>query len=195
MATPAAALCYKHGMGIFASDAGTRTRLRARLARLGLLSLLLMGCGDDAGSMPDGGGIEGDAAGAARVELGTGNSGFISIPADAPTLELVAGTQGLWHVEATVRFWDLEPDQLTLEYFATPVGASAPVNVPAAYRLTRARVVPEGDHWLRLGDLIVFDITMPSDVVGRDVELVVRMTEPGGRSAEDRRVVRILDAL
>ncbi|MCZ7685243.1 MAG: hypothetical protein M5U28_43305 [Sandaracinaceae bacterium] len=108
-------------------------------------------------------------------------------------LELVAGPQGGWHVDLTTRIWDVELDGLRTAYEAFPAGDTTRVSLPTELVLSSSRVVREGDHWLRAGDFLQLDVTGPADVVGRDLDVRVRVEDPAGRTAEDTRRVVIVD--
>jgi hypothetical protein len=155
----------------------------------GLLAILLSACGatvaPDAGSAPD--------AGGPRVELGTGTSAFVPIPESGAELELVAGSQGGFHVDLTARLWELEIDGLLVSYEAVPVGGTTPISVPTEVELNTSRVVPEGDHFLRAGDFLQLEVSGPADVVGMELEIRVRAACVGGGVAEDTTRARIVD--
>lgn len=153
--------------------------------------LVLSSC--QGGGSADAGPV-GDAFEVVRVELGTGTSGFEPI-AEGADLELVAGPQGGWHVWVTARIWNSRIDGLIIDYEAVPVGGTEPVSMPTQLELRADRVVHEGDHFLRAGDFVVMDITGPSDLVGVELVLRVRITDTTGRSASDERRVTIVDRL
>ena len=48
------------------------------------------------------------------IELGTGVSSFVDLPQTGGTLELVYGVQGGWHIEASVRIYELPIDDEAL---------------------------------------------------------------------------------
>lgn len=175
-----------------------------RLCSLGLVAALALtpsACGDD-GS--DGGDVDGgstdagspvdadsETPAAGRVELGTGTTSFVAIPESGGQLELVAGPQGGWHVDVTARLYDFEIEGLLLSYEIRRDGAI--VSMPRQFELREAIVVREGDHWLRAGDFVPFEITMPSDVVGDTVTVQVLAEPTEGSAASDARTVLIVD--
>ena len=154
--------------------------------------LAACGGGSDgaADSGPSGGGDAGPDADP-RVELGTGRTSFVEIPESGATLELIAGPQGGWHIDVTARLWDLTIDGLILTYEIRRDGEM--INLPRQFTLREALVVPEGDHYLRAGDFVPFDIAMPSDVVGDTVTVHVIAEHVDGPRAEDSRTVTIVD--
>src|SRR5688500_751925 len=85
-----------------------------------------------------------DAGAAARVELGTGEVAFESIPESGATLELVHGPQGGYHLVVAIRVWELVPDRLSIVYEVERPGGELLARTP--FVLDRARFVREGDH-------------------------------------------------
>jgi hypothetical protein len=67
------------------------------------------------------------------------------------------------------------------------------MNLPAQYEVTRARVVREGDHWLRLGDRAVLDITSAEEAVGKTVEIHLTAEGADAGFAETSRTVVVVD--
>jgi hypothetical protein len=128
----------------------------------------------------------------ARIELGTGQASFVAIPESGATLELVMGPQGGYHLEVTVRLWGLEPGGLELVYEVA--GSDGTMLSRTPFVLDASRFVREGDHLLRTGDFTVLEITSPDAVVGDEVIVRVRASEPGGQSASDQRRVLVVDA-
>lgn len=134
------------------------------------------------------------ASGAAQpaIELGTGLSAWQEL-ADGGSLELVAGFQGGWHVDVSVRGEGLAPDDLWLNYEARDARSGAALSFVTQARLNEANVLRDDDGlWLRLGDRVVFDIEGPESLVGHEVCLAVTATSAtwGG---EDERCVVIVD--
>lgn len=140
-------------------------------------------------------GASAEASTGPRVELGTGLNEFEAIStSEAPELELVYGPQGGWHVDVTVRLYDLNVDRLVLVYRAFPAGSTNMISLPIEIILAERRLTPEGDHFLRLGDGVRFDIQDPSEVVGEQVDLVVTATEEDGVvSVSDQRRITVVD--
>jgi hypothetical protein len=124
------------------------------------------------------------------LELGTGQATFEPL-ADGDALELVAGPQGGWHLDATLAFAGFGPSGVTLVYEALGTDAER-VSFTTRADLHEISVVPADDGWHRLGDRIVLDITSPADVVG--TEVVVRVTAAlGEQTWSDERQVRVVD--
>ena len=140
--------------------------------------------GADSGPRPD--------AGEARVELGLGIVEF-NAAEDGADAELVAGPQGGWHVDVALRFFDLEPDGALLTLQGFDAASGDPLTVPIARRLTRTRVRRVDDHWLRLGDQMVFDVADPAEVTDRDVRLRASVAEADGRETTGMLSVHIVD--
>lgn len=138
-----------------------------------------------------------DAAGATpRVELGTGTTSFQPLPPAGAALELVGGPQGGFHVDVTARIHDLDVEDLLITYAAVDAATRAPVGHPTHVRVRAARLVREGDGWVRVGDFVILHDSMPDPVRGLTLEITLRCEEvAGGRSAEDARVVTIVDEI
>jgi hypothetical protein len=132
----------------------------------------------------------GEVSGDPWLELGTGQATFEPL-ADGDALELVAGPQGGWHLDATLAFGGFGPSGVTLVYEALGTDAER-VSFTTRADLHEISVVPADDGWHRLGDRIVLDITSPADVVG--TEVVVRVTAAlGEQTWSDERQVRVVD--
>jgi len=158
------------------------------------LCLALSACGDDSsdGDAPDLS-VPPDLAGAEpRVEIGTGVTTFIPIT-DGDDVELVNGPQGGWHVDVTLRLYDVNPQELTMRIEGYDAESEMAIGVPIERILTERRVQPEGDHWLRLGDQLIFAIEAPDQVVDTDVRIEVRITTPEGATATAEKVVHVID--
>lgn len=168
-------------------------KYRSAFPALALASLLAACGGGEGSSDPDGGRIRVDAPTGTvpRVVLGTGRTTFVEIPPTGATLELVAGPQGGWHIDVTARLYDLDVEQLLLTYEITR--GDEVVSMPRQFMLREALVLREGDHFLRAGDFVPFDITQPADIVGDTVVVSVTAEAVDGARADDRRTVRIVD--
>ncbi len=161
---------------------------------LWLVALALAGCADAGGATDAGGDPDGYAPGTdPHVVLGTGGSAFVDIPPSGATLELVHGPQGGWHLEVSARLYGLTIDGLLLGYRTERDGTV--VSMPTEYTLERFRVVPEGDHYLRAGDRVIFDIADGSEVVGATVDVIVTATPTDGDPVTDRRTVTVVDEI
>jgi hypothetical protein len=140
---------------------------------------LLAACG--------GGGGAGDVS---ELELGTGQTTFQPIGEE---VELVHGPQGGWHVELTLRIWSEAPDGMIVDYVVVRTADEAVVSMSTRYIVDEMRLIREEDHWLRLGDRAILDITMPSEVVGEEVELRVAASASGGAPVDDSRTAVVVD--
>ncbi len=160
-----------------------------RVAVAGLLALSLLGC-DGPPGVPDR-----DAAGAMpRVELGTGTSRFEPLPETGAELELVGGPQGGFHVFVTARIHDLDVESLLIRYDAVDPATGTPVGHDASFVVDPTRLAREGDGWVRAGDFVILHDSSPDPVRGLTLEVRVHVEEQAGdRSADDSRVVRIID--
>lgn len=131
-------------------------------------------------------------AGDSSVVIGLGVVDFTATN-DGDDAELVAGPQGGWHVDIALRLFNVEPDGalLTLQGFDADTGDA--LTVPIARRLTRSRVRRVDDHWLRLGDQMVFDVGDPAEVTGRNVRLSATIAEAEGGETSGELRVHIVD--
>lgn len=160
-----------------------RTRVFALIVAVFLAACDGTESGTDAG--PDA-----QAGQTARVELGGGTANFEPI---GDTMELVAGPQGGWHFFVTCRLYDLTLEGITLSYAIERDGAT--ISMPLSLVLPESRFTREGDHWLRAGDFVVFDITMPSDVVGDTVTVSVTADPTDGDPVSDSATVMVVDEM
>jgi hypothetical protein len=122
------------------------------------------------------------------VELGTGLANFEDI---GPTMEIVFGPQGGWHLYVSCRIYNVTVDGALLTYRTERDGVL--ISMPNGYRLEPRRLVRARDHYLRVGDLAIFDITMPSDVVGDTVTVTVTIEPPDGDPVTDARTAMVVD--
>lgn len=159
--------------------------MRTRLLAL-LLATITVACGPGDGDVDAG--PDAQAPDAPRIELGAGTANFVPI---GDTMELVAGPQGGWHLNVTCRLYELDLDGITLSYRIEREGVM--VSMPLSLELAENRFVREGDHWLRAGDFVVFDITMPSDVVGDTVTITVTADPTDAEPVSDSHTVMVAD--
>ncbi len=156
-----------------------------------LFALILLGvatgCGSDPVDSGSDAGPVGDG-GPPRVELGTGLANFETI---GPTMEIVFGPQGGWHLYVSCRLYNMTVEGLRLGYRTERDGAL--ISMPGEYILQERRILREGDHYLRTGDLAIFDITMPSDVVGDTVTVTVTADPVDADPVTDSRTVVVVD--
>jgi hypothetical protein len=155
-----------------------------------LLAPFAIGCGgdDDTGGDTDAGPV-GDG-GPPRVELGTGQANFMEI---GDTMEVVLGPQGGWHFFVSCRLYNMTVEGMRLEYKTERDGAI--ISMPGAFILQERRLIREGDHYLRVGDLAIFDIAMPSDVTGDTVTVTVTADPPDGEPISDSHTVVAVDEI
>jgi hypothetical protein len=143
-------------------------------------------CGDGDAPDPVGSGS------LASLELGTGRTTFVPLQAGAP-IELVHGPQGGYHLDLTLRLWSDAPEGVILDYEVRRAGEVALVSVSTQYVVEEARLLREGDHWLRLGDRAILAIADPADLVGDAVEILVRGNAGSGEAASDMRAATVVD--
>jgi len=110
---------------------------------------------------------------------------------DGESVELVAGIQGGWHIDASVRIEGFGPSGILLTYEALSTDAQ-PVSFVTQALLSHKGVLEDGDGWMRVGDRVVLDISDPSEVVNQ--EIIVRVTaELGGQTWSDERRILVVD--
>ncbi|MGB0591841.1 MAG: DUF4876 domain-containing protein [Myxococcota bacterium] len=125
------------------------------------------------------------------IELGTGMQAFEALK-NGDTIELVAGIQGGWHVDVSLRFAGFGPQGILLSYEGfDAVGQSISYETQAL--LSNKSLLPEGEGWQRVGDRVVLDIVSPDEVVGAEAVLQVTATLDG-QVWSDERTVTIVDA-
>lgn len=124
------------------------------------------------------------------VELGAGPGSWSSLASGDP-IELVAGSQGGWHLDVALWFGGFGPGGVILVYEAVDLNAERVSYVTQA-ELAEQSVLPADDGWHRVGDRIVLDIDDADDVVGE--ELILRVTAAlGDGSWSDERRVLVVD--
>lgn len=131
-------------------------------------------------------------AGGARVELGEGTSRFETLT-DGQDVELIAGVQGGYHINLTGRLYGFALDDVTLDYEAVPVGATAPISMPTQLVLDASDFVPDSGGVLRAGDFLIMEVETPADVVGMELDVTLTVTDAAGETASDTRRVRVVD--
>ncbi|MCO4774278.1 MAG: DUF4876 domain-containing protein [Deltaproteobacteria bacterium] len=121
------------------------------------------------------------------VELGTGPSTWSPL-AESDPVELVAGPQGGFHIDAAVWFGGFGPGGVVLVYEAVDTDAERVSFVTQAV-LFEQNVLAADEGWYRVGDRIVLDIDDAQEVVG--AELILRVTAALGDAtwSDERRVV------
>lgn len=124
------------------------------------------------------------------IELGTGRSAFEPI-AELGPVELVAGIQGGWHVDASLRFGGFGPHGIVVVYEVVDEGAQS-ISFATQASLSAASVLKDGEGWVRVGDRVVLDIADPTEVVGKTA--ILRATAAlGDQTWSDERTITIVD--
>ena len=122
------------------------------------------------------------------VELGAGLTTFSPLT-DGDPIELVAGHQGGWHVDVSVRGGGFGPDGVILSYEALDATTAESLAFDTYAQLSTGSVIPTEDGWERVDDRIVFDVPDPDEVTGRSLVLRVTASLEGGAWSDERRVV------
>ena len=126
------------------------------------------------------------------MELGTGLEAFEPLPEEDPTLELVQGPQGGWHVHLSLRMHGFAP--VELRYVITRVRDERVVCLlPLVVRA--GTFVDRGDVSERVGDFAIFDIDVPSEIVGEEVVVMATLYDEDEASIRDEVRARVLDAI
>jgi hypothetical protein len=120
------------------------------------------------------------------IELGTGVVAFEPLD-DGDDIELVAGIQGGWHLDATLRFDGFGPSGVALAYEALSLDAE-PLSFVTEATLQDGSVLTDDDGFVRLGDRVVLDIRSASEVVDSDVILRVTASLDGQTWSDERRL-------
>jgi hypothetical protein len=133
----------------------------------------------------------GEVFGEPRLELGTGYTAYENL-SEGANIELIAGIQGGWHLDTSVRFGGFGPEGIELTYEAFDAASMAPVSFVTRATLSAAGLLEDGQSWIRLGDRVVMEITDPADVLGK--ELLIRLTASlSGQTFVDERRVVVVD--
>lgn len=136
---------------------------------------------------PDPEGVVGDVS----IEIGTGYEAFIPL-APGDDVELIAGFQGGWHVDAAVRLSGVGPDGVLLVYDAIASDGER-ISFETQAVLTQNGLLPEGEGWVRLGDRIVMDILDTDAVEGAELTLRVTAQFKDQTWSDERTVVIVYD--
>ena len=166
---------------------------------------VLAGCGggsggsDGAAGSPDtsADGTAGPEGGAGSVlELGTGITTFEPLPETGATLELTRGPQGGFHVYGAVRIRGVDPERAMLGYTVRRRSDGEAMTLERNVLLRTARLLRDGESWVRLGDLLIFipDVYMsPDEVAGTEVRVEATLELPDGTRYVDGRDVTLVD--
>ena len=160
---------------------------RARVIAL----VLLAGC---AGSTPASDASADAIAREPSVQIGTGLSSFAPFAEETPTLELVMGIQGGWHLELAARLVGFDAPSVVLEW--TVVRSSdAAVLARLPLRVGPRGLAADGDGWVRLAERVILDIGAPSEVAPGMLEITLVASDGFDHRATDARVVRLVDEI
>lgn len=126
-----------------------------------------------------------------QLTIGTGFTAYEALPDEAPTLEIVHGPQGGYHVYLSMRVTGVEPATL-LWHVVREDDARVLAHLDLIAR--RGTFVEVDGALQRVGDLVVLNVISPADVLTRDIRVEASATSASGARATATRVVRILDA-
>lgn len=147
----------------------------------------------------DGPVLTGDTGAEPTVEFATGQSDVERLSPSDPTVELVYGAQGGYHVWGRARFTGLPPD-VDVWFEALELPGLRALHTPAPGRrwidagVRRGlRVEPDG-AFVTDPDLVVLNITCTAEVLGRMLRVVVHVRDRGSlREYTATRDVRVVD--
>lgn len=122
------------------------------------------------------------------VEIGIGRDSFESLVSDGD-IELVAGPQGGWHVDLSVRLHRLAVVDVPLTFRTRDPDSQREIGYPFRTFLTPAGVTElGGDAYERVGDRVVLIVEAPSEIVGRALVAEVEAVVDGVVLRDARRV-------
>lgn len=147
-----------------------------------LAAAALVGCAE-----PD----PSDTGVAPWLELGTGETEFVPLE-DGDEVALVYGPQGGWHVDTTAMFGGIALDGAELSYEARDPDSGAVLNYPYTASLHPSVLQELEDGWLRVGDRAVFEIDSDEEILGRTVQLEVRLVDGAGLELVDTRQITVV---
>jgi len=124
------------------------------------------------------------------LEIGGGLESYVELPPTGGELELVHGPQGGWHVNLSLRLRGIEP---TAHSWRVERTEDARALAFFALGTREGSFVLRGDALERVGELVIFDVTGPGDVVGRDVHVEASVRDVGGQWIPASLDARIVD--
>ena len=125
------------------------------------------------------------------IDLGGGQVSFVDLE-DGAAVELVAGPQGGWHLDVSLKMGGFAPSGQTLSYAATTAESGEEVGFPVSVFLWPMGLLEDGDGWIRVDDRVVLDIERPDDVVGQQVTITATAVV-GGVDVVDTRTWTVVD--
>lgn len=161
------------------------------------------GTSRDASTTPDASGrdatpfdadpLDAPATSGTSLAIGTGITAYEPID-DGAELTLVMGPQGGYHVDITFRACGIVPmdARLRVDGFDAETGREVAFEIDRILTERRVRVEEDG-CWTRVGDLLVFDVLMPSEIVGREVRVEARVVAEDGTTASTTRTIRVVE--
>ena len=169
----------------------------SRLARYAAIGTLLCGLPCTFGCPPPSdadAGFIGDA-GPPELSVGTGEEAFAPLM-NGDVLELIHGPQGGWHVVVSARMSGVELDgaRLIIEVRSGEAGSEETVLARISLALLARRLDRDGPSYLKLDNLLIFDVASPSEIADREVIVRARL-EVGELVLRDERTVTVVDRL
>jgi len=170
------------------------SKVGASVARaMSLLWLAPLGCVSPT-PVPDA-----DAEHSSVVELGTGQLEWESLRTNDPTIELIYGPQGGFHVWGRARFATFEPD-VDISFRAVRSRDGRELHHPSPVRRyiegdLRYGLAPTADGRLEtMAEIVTLTLDCARDLVGQQMHLEVTVRERAtGRTVSTQRTVRVID--
>lgn len=163
-------------------------------------ALLLAGCPEEPPDSDAGhdGGADGSPP-AIEVELGGRQDGsFVKVTEEEPTLEVVSGFQGGYHIEPGLRMETIGAEEFisVVEYRVTDAETGELLSSdPMSYRINqRAWNYEPGVGHFRVWEQVILNVIDPDDAAGRLVDIDVRVFVEGGLGeGTDAMTVRLIN--
>lgn len=147
----------------------------------------------DASTASDAATLDAPSTPGASLAIGAGLTAYEPIE-DGAELALVMGPQGGYHVDVTFRACGIVPmdARLRVDGFDAETGREVAFEIDRILTERRVRIEDDG-CWTRVGDLLVFDVLMPSEIVGREVRVEARVVAEDGTTASTTRSIRVVE--
>ena len=136
--------------------------------------------------------VEGDFV----ATLGKSNQGDYEEFSSSPTLEVVSGFQGGFHIEPALKIEELEAEEFfaVVTYHVEDVDSGEMLEQsPSMYRVDQSAFETSGDALLRNYERIILSVSTADDAAGRTVEVSVDVEIEGIGVVSTSRTVELVD--